>query len=247
MIQALDILDEALETVSRAEGKGLGLRLLGGLAIRAACPSARDGALARVCGDMDFASLGPSRELEAFFLGSGWAPHTEFNLYNGSRRLIFTSPRGHKADVFVGAFCMCHPIPFKGRLGLDPLRLPLAELLLTKLQVVEANAKDLSDGAAILLDHELGSGDGELINAGRLAEVLADDWGFWRTCMGSLGKIADWAPGSGLEPEAKGTLGRRLEEARSLLESCPKGPRWKIRSLLGERLRWYEEPEEAEA
>ncbi len=233
--------------LSKAQDGGLSLRLLGGLAVKLSCPSADTGPLARVCGDMDFASLAPGPEVEAFFQKAAWTPLAEFNLYNGAERLIFTSPGGCKADIFLGRFSMCHPIVFRGRLPVDSLRLPLAELLLTKLQVVEANAKDLSDAAAILLDHRLGRGDGELINQDILAQILGDDWGFWRTAKGSLEKILAWLPGSGLGPGDRESLEKRLAEALALLEACPKTPRWRIRSIVGEKLRWYETPEEAEA
>lgn len=238
---------EALGILSRAQAGGPSLRLLGGLAVKLSCPSADAGPLARACGDMDFASLDPGPEVEAFFIKASWVPMAEFNLYNGAERLIFTSPEGRKADIFLGGFSMCHPVVFRGRLPVDPIRLPLAELLLTKLQVVEANAKDVSDAAAILLDHELGEGDGEFINRDILAQVLGDDWGFWRTSRGSLEKVRAWLPGSGLGAGDRESLGKRLAAAQTLLETCPKSPRWKIRSLVGEKLRWYETPEEAEA
>lgn len=247
MRSGLPILDEALELLARAEAGGVGLRLLGGLAVKASCPSAQAGPLARTCGDMDFAASGPGPKIEAFFAAASWKAKAEFNLYNGSDRLIFSSPQGNKADVFVGRFSMCHALAFKDRLGVDPLRLPLAELLLTKLQVVEANAKDLSDAAAILLDHALGEGDGEDISRLRLAKILGDDWGFWNTARMSLAKIRVWAPNSGLDARALAILEARLGEMSSLFESCPKTGRWKLRSLVGEKLQWYENPEEAEA
>lgn len=247
MISQEGIRAEALGILSKAQAGGVSLRLLGGLAVKLSCPSADSGPLARSCGDMDFASLDSGPKVEAFFLEAGWAPMVEFNLYNGAERLIFGSPGGCKADIFLGRFSMCHPIVFRGRLPVDEIRLPLAELLLTKLQVVEANAKDLSDAAAILLDHGLGEGDGDCINRGILSQVLGEDWGFWRTARGSLEKIAAWLPGSGLGPGDRAILEERLTEARGLLDTCPKGPRWRIRSLVGEKLRWYETPEEAEA
>ena len=38
---------------------------------------------------------------------------------------------------------MCHDIPFKDRLEIDYPTIPLAELLLEKMQIVQINEKDL--------------------------------------------------------------------------------------------------------
>ena len=64
--------------------------------------------------------------------------------------------------------------------------MPLAELLLTKLQVVRTNRKDVIDICAILLDHDVGETDGETVNAAYIASLLAGDWGLWRTSRGTI-------------------------------------------------------------
>ena len=40
------------------------------------------------------------------------------------------------------------------------------------------------------------------------------------------------------------TLNNRLDELIQNLQTCPKTARWKIRSLMGKRISWYEEVEE---
>ena len=47
-----------------------------------------------------------------------------------------------RLDVFLDRFEMCHQLDLRDRLGLEPPTLPLADLLLTKLQVVETTDKD---------------------------------------------------------------------------------------------------------
>ena len=48
---------------------------------------------------------------------------------------------------------------------MEPLTIPLAELFLTKAQIVQMNRKDVLDLLALLLDHEVGPGDAETINS----------------------------------------------------------------------------------
>ena len=36
----------------------------------------------------------------------------------------------------------------------------------------------------------------------------------------------------------------RLDDLRIRVDEEPKSPRWRIRARVGERVKWYEEPEE---
>ncbi|MBL8965994.1 MAG: hypothetical protein JNG85_03230 [Spirochaetaceae bacterium] len=240
------LLVEARGVVEEADRAGLRLRLLGGVAIKLRCPSSAAAPFARVSSDADYAASGPAAPLEAFFSARGFVPDREFNLYNGHERLLFTSPSGVKTDVFVGAFKMCHQIPFDNRLALDPLSLPLAELILTKLQVVEANEKDLSDAACILADHEVGTGDGDTLNAGRVAELCAADWGLWRTTCLGLEKLLAWTTGAALGDAARARVAAGAAALADRLAAEPKPLAWRLRAAVGDRVRWYEIPEEAE-
>jgi hypothetical protein len=135
---------------------------------------------------------------------------------------------------------LCHTLELADRLTLEPRTLPLADLLLAKLQVVELNERDLKDATAILADHDL-QDDG--IDAERVVDVLSADWGWWRTATATLERVVDYA--GGLDGFA-GTA-RVAERAGALAErvdAAPKSRRWKMRAKIGERKRWYELPEE---
>jgi hypothetical protein len=234
---------EGRALVALAADRSSSLRLLGGIAVRLTCPSAARAPFDRVCGDLDFASGGKAAAVEAAFAVAGWSPEPEFNLYNGGERLIFRKA-GLKADVFLGDFRMCHRIPLGGRLTADPLSLPLAELLLTKLQVVEANGKDLGDAACVLLDHALGDGDGTDINREAFLRPCARDWGLWRTAGVSLAKVLDWSRDHVADASELALIAGRVAELSALLEAADKSIAWKARAVAGDRIRWYELPEE---
>ena len=111
----------------------------------------------------------------------------EFNAMKGRERLLFLDPgHGRQVDVFVGSFRMCHEIPFDDRLAAGQQTVPLAELVLTKLQIVELNEKDVRDTALLFYGHEVSDHDGESINGARIAELCASDWGLWRTITANL-------------------------------------------------------------
>jgi hypothetical protein len=149
--------------------------------------------------------------------------------------------------VFVGEFVMCHPIPIAERLDRHPLTVPLAELLLTKLQIVELTERDQRDIYNLVYHNEVVTVEGEGIEADYVAEVCARDWGLWRTASltieRSKANVSDYA----LDSEAAATIARRLAAISEKMEHAPKSARWKLRSRVGDRVRWYEEPEENHA
>jgi len=241
-----DPIQEAQRIIAAAAAAGLTLRLLGGLAIWHHSPSASHRALSRDYLDLDFA-LGERRSdrAEALLSGLGYAAHRAFNLLNGDRRILFSdAAHDRQVDVFVGGFRMCHTIPLLERLLLEPVTIPLAELLLTKLQIVELNPKDLRDVAALLLDHPLGVGDAETINLGRVAGLCCEDWGLWKTVSLNLDRSEQHLQQLELEPSAWETLRERLGALRRTLQESPKSLRWKLRARVGERVPWYDLPEE---
>jgi hypothetical protein len=247
--QILDnIGEEARRIVAAAQSRGLMLRLLGGLAVRLRSPSASHRALARSYPDIDFVTAARgSRAIETLLADLGYQPNKEFNLFNGSSRLLFYDPeRERQIDVFVGQFEMCHRLPIGERLDRDELTIPLAELLLTKLQIVQMNEKDVRDICALLLDHPLGEGDGETINLARVAQLCAEDWGLWKTATISLQKVQDFCDAYDLDPADKLTIVERVSILRQALDAAPKSLKWKLRARLGERVQWYELPEEVQ-
>jgi hypothetical protein len=221
---------EGVALVEQAEDAGATLRLLGGAAIVVHS----SGVAHRELGDLDAVTRKAHvRPLTAVLQERGYEAETRFNALHGDRRLIFHGPAG-KLDVFVDTFEMCHRIELGGRLAHDAPTIPVADLLLTKLQIVELNAKDASDVAELLRHHALGAGDGDHVDTAYLSGLVADDWGLWRTLDGTLQRVAELEPG----------LAQPAGELRRVLDEAPKGRRFRMRARIGERKRWYELPEE---
>src|SRR3712207_4303362 len=183
-----DIVEEALRVAGEADREGLSLRLLGGVAIKL---RARDGlhpAFEREYADLDWITpKGASADAQRLFEALGYTPQVRFNAIHGRERLLFFDEQhDRQVDVLVGTFRMSHEIPFGKRLALEPVTVPLAELLLTKLQIVELNEKDVRDAFALLHDHPVGDEDGEAVNGAHVARLCASDWGLWRTFTANL-------------------------------------------------------------
>jgi hypothetical protein len=238
-----DVVAEGARVLSAAEAERVPLRLLGGVAVRLRVRNGLPAALERTYGDLDFVTARKSSgAVQRFFRDLGYEPHVSFNALNSKERLLFfDEAHGRQVDVFVGSFRMCHEIPLEKRLEVDETSIPLAELLLTKLQVFELNEKDVRDTVALLHDRELGDEDGESVNAGRIAKLCCEDWGLWRTITRNLEQCRRQLAAYGAE---LAPVGEQIAELEERIEAEPKSRAWRLRAKIGERKRWYDLPEE---
>jgi hypothetical protein len=237
-----DLPREGIRVLDAAEAAGVVLRAVGGVAVWLTCPSGRIPPLARPYKDLDLVVPGGlSEPITDLLISLGYEPAEHFNKLHGHQRLYFWDPANRRQlDIFVRRFAMCHQLDLGDRLELVPRTVPLSDLLLTKLQVVEVNERDLKDAAAILADHPVAPGG---IDPERVVEVLAGDWGWWRTATATLDATAAYV--DRLDRfEGTSTVLQTVETLRGRVDAAPKGARWRLRAIVGERVRWYELPEE---
>jgi hypothetical protein len=244
-----DVEDEMRRIVFEAQKQNIFLRLIGGLAFKVHCPHAAHRALERQYPDIDFVTNKESaRQLMDFLPGMGYTPNKTLNTLSGDRRqLYYDEPRGRQIDIFIGDFEMCHKLPMADRvLHVEPLTIPMAELFLSKAQIVELNRKDALDLLALLLDHEAGHADQETINVDVIGDLCAKDWGLYTTISLSIQKLADLI-GQGdfeLDETQVETIQARLARIKEAMDNAPKTAAWRLRAKVGTRVRWYSEVEE---
>jgi len=237
---------EVVRMLGAAADADVPLRVIGGVAIYLRTKDVVPSTLLRTSRDIDVVTLkGQGVRVSGFLTDIGYQGNERFNSFSETRLIFYDPLHDRPVDVFVGEFRMCHRIPLE-RLELEAMTPPLAELLLTKLQVVETNNKDLIDIYALLYAHEIGEVDGETINAGEIARLCGSDWGLWRTTTGTLVRVRELLPESGLDTAGQAQIAARIEQLRQRIEAEPKTMRWKTRARLGDRVRWYDEPEEIE-
>jgi hypothetical protein len=133
-----DIVAEAWRLAEAAQADGVAVRAMGGVAVKMHASPSVPVALVRSYRDIDLVSgRKAGRETARLLTDLGYTANERFNAMQGSSRLVFYDlEHGRQVDVFVGEFRMCHAIPVAERLDVDPDTIPLAELLLTKLQIV---------------------------------------------------------------------------------------------------------------
>src|SRR5262245_45511819 len=242
-------LEEAVGICEDAADEGITVRLAGGLAIQYLTPEFPPRGGDRQ--DLDLAtSSGDRRQLTRFLADRGYAGDKNFNALYGHKQLYFQSARtGRSLDVLIDRLHMCHTVEFKDRLKRMPVTLDLSDLLLTKLQIVELNEKDAQDVLYLCSAYPVREGDEPgTIGLDRIRPIVGNDWGWWRTVTLNLERIIALAGGDRSELIPAGGKHHAVEQLAVLskaVETAPKTLRWKARAKVGERVRWYEMPEEA--
>ena len=238
-----DVTAEAERITGAAIKAGVPLKLIGGAAICLHSESARRPPLKRKYGDLDFVTPAKRRgAVDRLLTTLGYQGELRFNTLNGDRRLLYLDPRnGRQVDIFVDVVRMSHVIDLRGRMDYGGPCLTPADLLLSKLQIYEINRKDLVDLVALLIDHPVADHDDEAINAAYVARLTADDWGLYRTLQLNTERLRDMV---GEVPVDSTVVVKRLDELWRSIDAQPKSLRWKLRARVGDRMSWYELPEE---
>jgi hypothetical protein len=250
-LKNLHFVDEALRLVGRAEERGIQLRILGSIAYRLHSPANIHlfSELERELTDVDLGAYRhQSHAIREFMKQEGYASNEGMFVGSEGARHVYRHPQWSlHVDVFTDELNYCHPIPFKGRLELDSPTLTTTDLLLEKMQIVEINLKDLKDTMVLLIEHPIAdpSAPRESIDSRYIAQMMSQDWGFYHTFTSNLRKVAEFIPQFpvvGLDQAA--IIRARIDQLLVAVEETPKSMKWKIRSKIGTRTRWYQEVSE---
>lgn len=240
-----EIVSIAKEIVSIAESNGILARLMGGVAVWIRCPGVQKTLLSKTrrSGDIDLVVANRHRRKFECMLSE------KFNLLLDPQlgsipgeihARFYTNDGKRLCDVSYDKILYCHNIDMRKRLDKDPLTIPLAELLLTKLQIAEPSHKDIIDTIALTAEHAFGSADGNICNLSELCRRCRADWALEHTaqlslnrCYGMLLEMPD------LDIHFRTKTALRLLQLAGALHVDGKSFRWRMRSLLGAKKRWY--------
>ncbi|MDK2464744.1 MAG: hypothetical protein QI223_08245 [Candidatus Korarchaeota archaeon] len=257
---------ECVDIIKRAQDRGIVIRILGAMAVYIHTqdnPRAREihqtrfGAGAPMFTDLDvMAYKKQKKKIKEFFEKElRFLPDKMINALFGDRRLIYYHPEGkYHVDVFFDKLEFSHDVPFgkkpgEGRLELSFPAISPTDVVLEKLQIHEINPKDLVDLVVLFLTHEIADEEGEgKINGKYIAQLLADDWGFWYDAANNLNlvkKYADQMVGEGrLKPEERDLVNQKVDQLLEKIEAEPKSKKWQKRAKTGTKKKWWRDVEE---
>lgn len=242
---------EVRRIVSAAQAVGAPVRVLGSLGVSIHCPATAHllPSFKRTYSDIDLAGYRRhAKELTRILAGAGYVEDRQLAIDSEGRRGLYDhASNGTHVDVFFDVLEFCHPIALAGRLERDSPTLPVADLLLSKLQIVKINEKDIIDAILLVLEHPIAEGDheGDTLDAKRVAEACAGEWGLWRTLTWNLDKMTALARTyPQLDDQQRGLVETRIAELHARIEREPKPLAWRVRAKVGERRQWWTDVEE---
>lgn len=243
--------DELRRIIKASEEQGVTLRVIGSLAFQMHCPEYGylQSAMGRAYTDIDFAGYrNQTREVQDLMKSLGYEEVREvFIMSEGDRSIFNHLDSDLHVDVFYDKLDFSHVISWNNRLEVDSPTIPLSELLLEKMQIFQINEKDIIDTIMLLLEHPFGDHDDEVINIDRISQLLAKDWGLWRTTTMNLDKVKQLAGGyPQLNAEEQAYIVSQVDQALGRIEGEPKSRGWRLRDRVGDRVKWYKEVDEVE-
>jgi hypothetical protein len=243
--------NELKRILKASDDAGIILRVIGSLAFQMHCQKYGylQAAMGRAYTDIDFAAYHrQTKEIQALMAGLGYHENREVFIVSEGDRAIFEKPDvGLHVDVFFGKLDFCHVIHWDGRLEVDQPSIPLAEMLLEKMQIVEINEKDIIDTIMVLLEHPLGDMDIETINIKQISGLCSTDWGLWRTTTMNLDKVRQKAHGyEQLTGEQKVFIDSQVKAALARIDQEPKSLAWRLRARVGDRVKWYKDVDDVQ-
>jgi len=247
--EALDQLGQGL--ANRAIQNGLTLNLVGGLAVRLSCKKIlrEVPTLERPIRNINFAGYVKDRSrIEKMMQDAGLNADREFNMANGTERIMFVHQgRGSESrvEVFLDRLKMNHEVPFMDRLDAEGVTVHPTELILSKLQIVELGRKDAIDLFSLTATFDFLTEQKDLeipiVNTKYIGGLCAEDWGFYHTISQNIQKLSE-ENFSSIPRRYTPKFKQNLATLQREIDSVPKGFKWKARSILGARKRWYEIP-----
>jgi hypothetical protein len=235
--------------VAEAQTQGAVVRLLGAVAFNIHCPTYGhfQHEAKRHFTDLDFAAyFSHNAAIRKAFTKLGFEEDREVAVVFARERMIYNMPGTElHVDIFFDKLNFCHPIPWAGRLEVDSPTIPLAELLLEKMQIVQINPKDIIDTIMLLREHPLDQSDHDTINASRIAAMCAKDWGLWRTVTMNLKKTVEISKEyTWLADADRDIVIDKIVQLLKIIDAQPNSSSWNIRNKIGDRVKWYKEVHE---
>jgi hypothetical protein len=235
---------ESQRVIEAAKEKTIDLRVTGSVGVHMHCAKSRGWMVPPSVPVIELVGRQEQGEsLVALLAHLGYEPRMRLFEMRGIRHFII-----HKAKsdivlhVFLDAYEVFHRVEFLDVLTREALTLPPTHLLLSSLQVVDANEMVLREVGALLSEHDLGVGSQpEALDAPHVTDVCAEDWGWFRTATTNLEMLMQVLPFWNDLPDRE-RLRDRIGRLRKSIEGAPKSMRWQMRARVGESVRWYQSP-----
>jgi hypothetical protein len=258
LVETQDLMaQEGRRIVDSARGRGVVLRLLGGLAVHEYCAGLA--ACRRPHLDLDLAGLRrQTGEVIEVFGELGYEERLHVRLATGMGQAQFVRECVHgdgdggrvhpddHVDVFFDRFKLDHVIDLRTRLAMHHYAIPLTDALATKLQMHAPEPRDVRDALMLLATARAEGSAADAVDAEYLGRLCAQDWGLFYDVALNLQRCREALATADLTTEERERAATSLARLTGAVDSSPKTLAWRLRARVGTRRRWWDVVEEQE-
>jgi hypothetical protein len=220
---AAETLKEATALVVDAHARDIVLRIVGSAAV--GYFGQAEGQRPVPIKDIDLVTYrGLQERAQAFLLGRAWNLREEFLMFSESRETYSNEVKTYSLDLYYDRIDGNHPIDLSATLEASFPTVSWTDLLLTKLQRVKLRPQDIWDICALL-------GSVDQFDRVRFATLLGQSWGLYTTVVRNLTFLLESSDVN------RASAGHLLLAA----ETCEKRLGWRMRAIVGPRVRWWKE------
>ena len=229
--------------VNAAAKNNIKLRLFGSVAVKIHCKDMISGS--KPSNDIDLvADISQLIHVNEFFNRLGCKlDNSSPNFYlNGEHRTYIISRDLYNTgndliiDVYFGDLIFNHKIPHPYFDPSDEYTIPITQLLLSKLAIVELDENDISDICSILLNHQINGKKGnESIYIESIEKSLCTGFSGWcltQTCLKNLHLITENLKRFNVEQGVLEIIMDRINKLINIILFSKKSILWKIRNLF---------------
>ncbi len=216
---------DAAKLVADAKLESISLRMLGSCAVIYITGSKAE-SRPKPIKDIDLITLTPQRKkVQQWLESKGWLIDASLLLYSERRETFTSTDYVYTVDVYYDCVDGNHRIPLYDRLeGAFPT-IPWDDLLLTKLQRRSLRPVDIWDVNTLL------NSPAET-DLSHFKQMIGSNWGLYTTVTDNLEFLKEGIPEINLV-----SVTRLLDASRN----CKKTIGWKARSLIGRKMKWWQE------
>jgi hypothetical protein len=241
------ILLEAVENIlKKCKQENIDIRVLGGTGIFLKCRAYRDfiNETREPFSDIDLiAGKKYIDKIETLFNDMKFEQNKNFKILFGYQRRIFYTPKNITVEVYLDDLYLCREIKISDRIVLDYPTLCTTDLLLSKIQRFDLKDKDIIDILVLLASFDFSGEGNDKIDLPYIARLCSIQWTWWKTFKHNLSRLYQndkrWFGAQECE-----LINGRLKKLESAIDSAKKSLKWKLRAIIGDKIKWYKHVDE---
>ena len=237
------LVDLTLDILNKCKNEGVEIRVLGSIGIFLKCIDYQDvlNQYRPPILDIDLISRHCYIEsIESIFHCSGFEQNQNFKILFGYQRRIFYTSENITIEVFLENLPFNQEIKIDDRLVLDYPTISITDLFLSKIQRIHLEQKDFIDLYVLLLQHQSNNKKKNKIDLDYISDLCAKNWNWWKTLKMNIKKLQEK---KNILDSYNETIITTLNQIEKAIDSKQKSIKWKMRSLIGEKMKWYKHVE----